>query len=292
MAQRFPAMGRGASSSRPNAPSKTLGIGVHVLRPGEPPCMYHRESDQEGFLVIAGECLAIVEGQERRMRTWDYLHCPPETDAHHDRRGRRAVRDPDGRHAHAARDHALPGRAGRSRGTARRSTTADRRRRRRPTPAGRRRSRRARRGRSDHRLEVHDGRPVDRLQRCDAQPARRRPRAPRPRAARSGSAATPSASRRRRAAASVSRRAGARCSASRSPRCSQVRTSRRSPRPRRRGPARNAGVELDPCLRPALAPLLGRRVEVVERRLEHADAPQLERAQWTRRAQIALPQRR
>jgi glyoxylate utilization-related uncharacterized protein len=39
----------------------------------------HRESDQEGFLVIAGECLAIVEGQERRMRTWDYLHCPPET---------------------------------------------------------------------------------------------------------------------------------------------------------------------------------------------------------------------
>jgi uncharacterized cupin superfamily protein len=41
--------------------------------------MYHRESDQEGFLVIAGECLAIVEGQERRMRAWDYLHCPPET---------------------------------------------------------------------------------------------------------------------------------------------------------------------------------------------------------------------
>lgn len=64
----------------PNAPSRTLGIGVHVLQPGEPPCMYHRESDQEGFLVIAGECLAIVEGQERRMRTWDYLHCPPETE--------------------------------------------------------------------------------------------------------------------------------------------------------------------------------------------------------------------
>src|SRR5690242_11441087 len=57
----------------PNAPSKTLGIGVHVLAPGEPPCMYHREPDQEGFLVIAGECLAIVEGEERRMRTWDYL---------------------------------------------------------------------------------------------------------------------------------------------------------------------------------------------------------------------------
>jgi uncharacterized cupin superfamily protein len=63
----------------PNAPSPTLGIGVHVLQPGESNGRYHRESDQEGFLVIAGECLAIVEGQERRMRTWDYLHCPPET---------------------------------------------------------------------------------------------------------------------------------------------------------------------------------------------------------------------
>ena len=63
----------------PNAPSPTLGIGVHILAPGEPNGHYHRESDQEGFLVIAGECLAIVEGQERRIRTWDYLHCPPGT---------------------------------------------------------------------------------------------------------------------------------------------------------------------------------------------------------------------
>jgi quercetin dioxygenase-like cupin family protein len=63
----------------PSARSKILGIGVHVLQPGEPPSMYHAESNQEGFLVIAGECLAIVEGQERRMRTWDYLHCPPGT---------------------------------------------------------------------------------------------------------------------------------------------------------------------------------------------------------------------
>jgi mannose-6-phosphate isomerase-like protein (cupin superfamily) len=64
----------------PNARSTMLGIGVHVLAPGEPPGMYHREPDQEGFLVIAGECLAIVEGEERRMRTWDYLHCPPNTE--------------------------------------------------------------------------------------------------------------------------------------------------------------------------------------------------------------------
>src|ERR1039458_3559488 len=59
------------------APSPTLGIGLHVLRPGETPGFYHTESEQEGFLVLSGECFAIVEGQERRMRAWDYLHCPP-----------------------------------------------------------------------------------------------------------------------------------------------------------------------------------------------------------------------
>jgi uncharacterized cupin superfamily protein len=56
-----------------------FGIGVHVLPPGETPGFYHWESDQEGFLVLSGECLAIVEGQERRLRQWDYLHCPPGT---------------------------------------------------------------------------------------------------------------------------------------------------------------------------------------------------------------------
>jgi uncharacterized cupin superfamily protein len=56
-----------------------LGIGVHVLRPGETPGFYHAENEQEGFLVLSGECIAIVEGQERRTRAWDYLHCPPGT---------------------------------------------------------------------------------------------------------------------------------------------------------------------------------------------------------------------
>jgi uncharacterized cupin superfamily protein len=63
----------------PAARSPLLGIGVHVLWPGETPGFYHAESNQEGFLVLSGECLAIVEGQERRMRAWDYLHCPPGT---------------------------------------------------------------------------------------------------------------------------------------------------------------------------------------------------------------------
>ncbi len=57
-------------------PFKQLGINLNVLDPGEPMSMYHRESGQEGFLVLAGECLLIVEGQERSLEAWDYFHCP------------------------------------------------------------------------------------------------------------------------------------------------------------------------------------------------------------------------
>jgi uncharacterized cupin superfamily protein len=71
--------GRWSSFESPNAPSPLLGIGIHILWPGEAPGYYHAESNQEGFLVLSGECLAIVEGQERRMGPWDYLHCPPGT---------------------------------------------------------------------------------------------------------------------------------------------------------------------------------------------------------------------
>jgi uncharacterized cupin superfamily protein len=56
-----------------------FGINVTVLGPGEPMAMYHRENDQEDFLVLAGEALAIVEGEERPLRRWDFLHCPPGT---------------------------------------------------------------------------------------------------------------------------------------------------------------------------------------------------------------------
>lgn len=56
-----------------------LGINLTVLGPGEPMAMYHRENDQEDFLVLAGEALAIVEGEERPLRRWDLLHCPPGT---------------------------------------------------------------------------------------------------------------------------------------------------------------------------------------------------------------------
>jgi quercetin dioxygenase-like cupin family protein len=74
-----PGGGTWCSFEPPSARSPLLGIGVHVLQPGEAPGMYHAETDQEGFLVLSGECLAIVEGQERTLRAWDYFHCPPGT---------------------------------------------------------------------------------------------------------------------------------------------------------------------------------------------------------------------
>jgi uncharacterized cupin superfamily protein len=56
-----------------------LGIFLRVLRPGEPVAMYHWEADQEGFLVLSGEALLLVEGEERALRRWDFFHCPPGT---------------------------------------------------------------------------------------------------------------------------------------------------------------------------------------------------------------------
>jgi uncharacterized cupin superfamily protein len=56
------------------------GINIHVLRPGEPNSMYHTESAQENFLVLAGECLLLVEGEELRLGPWDFVHCPPWTE--------------------------------------------------------------------------------------------------------------------------------------------------------------------------------------------------------------------
>lgn len=38
--------------------------------------MYHWEADQEDFLVLSGEALLLVEGEERLLRRWDFVHCP------------------------------------------------------------------------------------------------------------------------------------------------------------------------------------------------------------------------
>ncbi|HSC93245.1 MAG TPA: cupin domain-containing protein [Gaiellaceae bacterium] len=57
-----------------------VGINIGVLQPGQPACMYHAEEAQEGFLVLDGECLLLIEGEERRLRAWDFVHCPAGTE--------------------------------------------------------------------------------------------------------------------------------------------------------------------------------------------------------------------
>jgi uncharacterized cupin superfamily protein len=57
-----------------------LGVRLHVLEPGEPNGLYHTESKQEAFLVLAGECTLLVEGEERTLRQWDFFHSPAGTE--------------------------------------------------------------------------------------------------------------------------------------------------------------------------------------------------------------------
>ena len=56
-----------------------LGINITVLDPGVQMAMYHWEADQEDFLVVSGEALLVVEGEERPLRAWDFVHCPAGT---------------------------------------------------------------------------------------------------------------------------------------------------------------------------------------------------------------------
>ena len=56
-----------------------LGVNPFVLMPGEPMSMYHWEADQEAFLVVSGEAVLVVEGEERDLRAWDFVHSPPNT---------------------------------------------------------------------------------------------------------------------------------------------------------------------------------------------------------------------
>jgi uncharacterized cupin superfamily protein len=59
-----------------DAPFPDTGVNVQIMQPGQPNCRYHSEPVQEDFLVLHGECVAIVQGAEKRMRQWDFLHCP------------------------------------------------------------------------------------------------------------------------------------------------------------------------------------------------------------------------
>jgi uncharacterized cupin superfamily protein len=63
----------------PESGFEHYGVGVHVLQPGQPNGKYHSESVQEDFLVLSGECILVVEEQERRLKAWDHFHCAPGT---------------------------------------------------------------------------------------------------------------------------------------------------------------------------------------------------------------------
>ena len=71
---------RGSKGDNSALPSGKQPQPIAATGSGEPPGMYHRESAQEDFLVLWGECLLLVEGEERRLKAWDFVHCPPWTD--------------------------------------------------------------------------------------------------------------------------------------------------------------------------------------------------------------------
>ena len=56
-----------------------LGLKLEVVDPGQVATLYHAETQQEDFLVLSGEGLAVIEDEERRLRAWDLVHCPPGT---------------------------------------------------------------------------------------------------------------------------------------------------------------------------------------------------------------------
>lgn len=62
------------------APFPQVGFTLSVLQPGQPSGLYHREGNQEDVLVLSGECVLLVEGQERRLNAWDFVHCPADTE--------------------------------------------------------------------------------------------------------------------------------------------------------------------------------------------------------------------
>jgi len=75
-----PAEGRGAYCIFEGEPEfEQYAMHLVALEPGDAMAMYHWEADQEDFLVLAGEAVLIVEGEERPLKRWDFVHCPAGT---------------------------------------------------------------------------------------------------------------------------------------------------------------------------------------------------------------------
>jgi uncharacterized cupin superfamily protein len=75
----YPGAGEYVRFEADDAHFEEFGINIHVLAPGEPNAKYHSENNQEDFLVLSGECVAILDGVEHQLRAWDFVHCPPGT---------------------------------------------------------------------------------------------------------------------------------------------------------------------------------------------------------------------
>jgi uncharacterized cupin superfamily protein len=74
---------RGVTNISPEPDGVTwpdTGVSVQIMQPGQPNCRYHSEPVQEDFLLLYGECTVILNGQERPLRQWDFVHCPAGTE--------------------------------------------------------------------------------------------------------------------------------------------------------------------------------------------------------------------
>ena len=69
--------GMAASFEPEGQPFPQTGVRLFVIEPGKSNCRYHREEAQEDFLVLSGQCKLLVNGQEKLIGPWDYVHCPP-----------------------------------------------------------------------------------------------------------------------------------------------------------------------------------------------------------------------
>ncbi len=80
-AMRHPVLGIGFlfGEAYPREKFQDFGINVRVVEAGQPTALYHAENAEEVFLVLEGECLAIVDDEELTLGKWQFLHCPPGT---------------------------------------------------------------------------------------------------------------------------------------------------------------------------------------------------------------------
>ncbi len=70
------AFGKVCNFEKPGEKFPETGIHLFVLEPGKPNCRYHRESAQEDCLVLSGRCRLLVNGQEKQLGPWDFVHFP------------------------------------------------------------------------------------------------------------------------------------------------------------------------------------------------------------------------